>query len=26
MAAAGAPIRRDRFVLRGFDELPVTVA
>jgi cytochrome P450 len=26
IAAAGAPVRRDRFVLRGFGELPVTVA
>jgi len=26
IAAAGEPVRRDRFVLRGFDELPVTVA
>jgi cytochrome P450 len=26
IAAAGTPVRRDRFVLRGFDELPVTVA
>jgi cytochrome P450 len=25
IAAAGEPVRRDRFVLRGFDELPVTV-
>ncbi|HLX50140.1 MAG TPA: cytochrome P450 [Streptosporangiaceae bacterium] len=26
IAMAGEPVRRDRFVLRGFDELPVTVA
>lgn len=26
IAAAGDPVRRDRLVLRGFDELPVTVA
>lgn len=26
IAAAGEPVRRDRFVLRGFDELPVTLA
>lgn len=26
IAPAGEPVRRDRFVLRGFDELPVTVA
>jgi cytochrome P450 len=26
IAAAGAPVRRDRLVLRGFDELPVTIA
>ncbi|HEX4059542.1 MAG TPA: cytochrome P450 [Streptosporangiaceae bacterium] len=26
IAAAGTPVRRDRLVLRGFDELPVTVA
>jgi cytochrome P450 len=26
IAAAGEPVRRDRFVLRGFEELPVTVA
>jgi cytochrome P450 len=26
IAAAGEPVRRDRLVLRGFDELPVTVA
>jgi cytochrome P450 len=26
IAAAGEPVRRDRFVLRGFDELPVAVA
>jgi cytochrome P450 len=25
IAAAGEPVRRDRLVLRGFDELPVTV-
>ncbi|HVB45334.1 MAG TPA: cytochrome P450 [Streptosporangiaceae bacterium] len=25
IATAGEPVRRDRFVLRGFDELPVTV-
>jgi cytochrome P450 len=26
IAAAGEPVRGDRFLLRGFDELPVTVA
>ncbi len=26
IAAAGEPVRRDQFALRGFDELPVTVA
>jgi cytochrome P450 len=26
IAAAGEPVRRDRLVLRGFDELPVTVS
>ena len=25
IAAAGAPVRRDSFLLRGFDELPVTI-
>lgn len=26
MSAAGEPVRRDTFLLRGFDELPVTIA
>jgi cytochrome P450 len=26
IAAAGEPVRRDRFVLRGFDELPISLA